>query len=262
MLTPKTEGVVALSVFGTMVPGSRKSEPLWYDFFIPVRRKPEGNGFLIELGEPFVPRDGKMGQIIQHHGLTVRIDNEEYGNMHTPGIQYVEDPNLLCQYLAGDVTADEVKAVAVRLKSEETELERARAVIEELSPLIELIPEMREREEDYHRTYLEAAEEFVHSGHLWHLAVRFKELEVRDCEFGFVTNVLKSYGLCEPGNPKLEVILPSIQQRVRNLVELVKSICNAYEMGRWGLHHRLGQDFKRYAQAAGEEARRFIPKNL
>ncbi|QQR78784.1 MAG: hypothetical protein IPJ68_00665 [Candidatus Moraniibacteriota bacterium] len=76
---------------------------------------------------------GRIGQVYDHGVLSVTIDGEEYhtGQGYTNG-PYVPDGDLLCQYLMGDVSADDVKAAAVKQEEQES----AEAVLKILMPLL------------------------------------------------------------------------------------------------------------------------------
>lgn len=98
----------------------------------------------VELKKPFVPDRNHFGQIIPDAGLSVRIGNEFF---LAPVLALTEDriaklrttyrlvpndqANLLCKFIAGTATADEVKAVAEAEKKEVLEVDALRLQLEE-----------------------------------------------------------------------------------------------------------------------------------
>lgn len=118
MMAPDGPGVVAVSVEGSLRSDSRSIQ--WHDFFLPVQEK-DGGGYVINLNDSFVPQDGRVGQIIDNAWVMVRIGNEFFSNepngRRPESVQYVSDPNLLCRYLVGMATADEVKVADLSRQS-------------------------------------------------------------------------------------------------------------------------------------------------
>lgn len=109
MANPNVGGLIAVSVQGNMAGNSQCN---FFDFFLPVL--PDQSGYLVDLDNLRVPYRGRMGQIVDHKWIMVQIEGTFYSNepdsCRHESIQYVSDPNLLCRYLVGTATADEVKA--------------------------------------------------------------------------------------------------------------------------------------------------------
>ncbi len=116
MANPNVGGLIAVSVQGSMAGNSQCN---FFDFFLPVF--PDQSGFLVDLDKLCVPFRGRMGQIVDHKWIMVQIDGEFFSNepddCRHESIQYVSDPNLLCRYLVGMATADEVKTVNLTRQS-------------------------------------------------------------------------------------------------------------------------------------------------
>ena len=119
-----------------------------YDHFIlPIIQKDQ-SGPWIQLGKAFVPKQDHVGQIVPDLGLTVRIGDEfflspillnpYYGVIeHDKACQgyrklSVDDANLLCRFMAGQVETDEVKAAAAELVMQTVDVPIMKARIAEL----------------------------------------------------------------------------------------------------------------------------------
>lgn len=114
--TPTKPGVIAVVI---RIPGRGKggSYPTDVSFLLAVEKADVG--FRVNTDTPWVC-SGRLGQITDHSHVQVRIGDEyfvpmpeyDYQRKKLDGCRFVEDPNLLCQYLAGDVGAEAVKAAA------------------------------------------------------------------------------------------------------------------------------------------------------
>lgn len=125
---PDGPGILAVAVKGDPRASVKRIES-WHGFFIEVVLTE--NGLALDLEKLFVPRENRMGQILdsafqpncdQGGYISVLIDGQEYSSMVPPwmkrsNLRMIDNPDLLCRYLYGNATADEVKAADLSRQS-------------------------------------------------------------------------------------------------------------------------------------------------
>lgn len=109
------------------------------DYFILHVQKQQGSGFRIDLENHWVPVPGRLGQALFDGGaacIQVAIGSDVYttnpDRVGKSGYRYVPDANLLCRYLVGEATAEEVEAAA----SAHIEEQNAREQVPKLGQLV------------------------------------------------------------------------------------------------------------------------------
>ncbi len=103
---------------------------IWVGLPLGVFQDSEGK-FYVKDYELWIAPDGRIGQC-SAEGVYVIIDGEVYKDWSHGKGYHVADSNLLCRYLTGDATPDQVKAAAVKQK----EGESVEAAFKILMPLL------------------------------------------------------------------------------------------------------------------------------
>ena len=135
VVTKGQKGVVA--VRATTTRHNKKGQAESFAFLIPVRWDEGSEKPHVGLVDPFVPDPDRLGQA-SYDGLEVRSGDEVFVTWNpnpTEESNYrrVTDGNLLCRFLVGEATLDEVRAAADDLVAEES----ARARLMELEKQVE-----------------------------------------------------------------------------------------------------------------------------
>ena len=134
-ISPKEEkeGIVALSIAAQESNG-KQSWTRYYDFILSVR-SPKGGKPVIELSEFWIPPAERLPEIVEHSALVVRAGGEVFTNSRhkfPEPTHFVPNPNLLCKFLVGEVTSDDLWAAATAHEKEMS----AREMISELERTI------------------------------------------------------------------------------------------------------------------------------
>ncbi|MEK7585266.1 MAG: hypothetical protein AAB455_02035 [Patescibacteria group bacterium] len=113
----------------------------------------EGDKLVINGHDPFVnpERIGKSYTDGNFHWIEVQIEDRRYTtNKDRVGVatHYVPDPNLLCQYLAGDVEAEAVAAAATEFAKQASLIEDLHQTIRDLESQLAEERESRRRDRE------------------------------------------------------------------------------------------------------------------
>lgn len=82
--------------------------------------------FPIDLSVTWTPIDGRIGQIYPDGALVVMVDGISYGTDPLYCDHVIDDPNLLCKYLSGDVDSTALIATAQQALRDTSEIEKLR----------------------------------------------------------------------------------------------------------------------------------------
>lgn len=129
-------GVVAVTVFDR---GRGRGVADWVSYLLVVGFS--GEIPRINLETVFECKGDRLGQAHKGAFIEVLINNDWYHSLDVVKYpipkrsgHYVPDPNLLCRYLVGDASADEVKAATQKHTEEQMELEQLREQLKHSVP--------------------------------------------------------------------------------------------------------------------------------
>lgn len=122
-------GVIAI---GLSPRDSKKSQGEWRYYLVEVGRK-NGESF-VNRDHPFECCCDRLAQIIDG-SIEVQIGDDWYASRKSCRNRvFVPDANLLCRFIAGTATVDDVKAAAQKCEAEQTELEQLREQLKHSVP--------------------------------------------------------------------------------------------------------------------------------
>lgn len=113
-----------------------------FEFFLDIGWIEDSGTPYIGLDSQWVPRHPERLGVINFFGIRTDIDGVIFSSSEydkKPGVRYVNDHNLLCKYLAGDIEADVVKQAAAECIDEENarvKLPELEKKIQELTKLV------------------------------------------------------------------------------------------------------------------------------
>ncbi|MDO8512769.1 MAG: hypothetical protein Q7S57_05860 [bacterium] len=135
---PEAVGVIAVSVYDR---GRTKEASERIACLFAVGHTTDGES-RINLENAFECDGERLGEAHWEGFVEVWVGVESYHSFNTDKFpqykrsgRYVPDPNLLCRYLVGTASADEVKAAALKVEEDQTELEELRAKVSRLTEL-------------------------------------------------------------------------------------------------------------------------------
>lgn len=142
VLEPERPGVVAISVeaHNNVVRHDKWASVPKIDFFLNVIKKGDGESaeFVIDSDNHGVTMPGRLGKINNNDRLDVIIDGQLFVSkkpydLDKCGTFRLVDGSILCQYLAGDIDAEAVKAAASKVEAKQTAEERVKELESELA---------------------------------------------------------------------------------------------------------------------------------
>lgn len=126
-VSPDSKGEVVAVRISSWQFNSRQGEMSSSGFLLWIMKESEKTEPWVELKETFVPKPGRLGQVLPEYGVSVRIgdefflspvymSDEEIATLkHEYRMVSVDDATLLCRFLAGKADASEVTAKAEAL---------------------------------------------------------------------------------------------------------------------------------------------------
>lgn len=142
-----TPGVVAVAAFSNMGPHKGGE---WFGFLLAVEMGADGKPH-IDLDTPFIPSAERLGSA-DSTGVQVEIGDTGFTSFEyakwTRNTRHVPDADLLCRYLVGQASADDVQAAAEATAAEISARELAEQRGKEIDCLLRKVKDMREQRVD------------------------------------------------------------------------------------------------------------------